>query len=63
MIMKVTRIGMSLFQVTFLRSLKAMTEDVVRARRPERAVASAYDGIMNGSNVIMNMPNPNPVVL
>lgn len=60
--MNVRSIGISLCHVMYLRYLYAMKEDVVRARRPESVVASPYDGIMNGRRVMMNMPNPNPVV-
>lgn len=61
--MNVIRIGTSLFQTIFFHMLITMNEDVVSASRPERAVASPYDGIRKGSTVIMNMPNPKPVVL
>jgi hypothetical protein len=40
-----------------------MMTEVVRASRPDRAVASPYEGIRKGRRVIMNIPNPNPVVL
>ena len=36
--------------------------DVTDASSPERVVASPYEGIRNGSAVIMKIPNPNPVV-
>lgn len=36
--------------------------DVTDASSPDRVVASPYDGIRNGSAVIMKIPNPNPVV-
>lgn len=36
--------------------------ELLIARRPVSAVASAYDGIRKGSIVIMNMPKPKPVV-
>ena len=61
--MNVRRIGRSLFQVIYLLILKLIIADVVNARRPESVVASPYEGIRKGSIVIMNMPNPNPVVL
>lgn len=59
----IERMGMSLFHVIILRYFHAAIRDVVKASRPERAVASPYDGIRNGSIVIMNIPNPKPVVL
>ena len=43
--------------------LKAIVAEVVSARSPDRAVASPYDGMRRGRDVMMNMPNPNPVVL
>ena len=55
-------IGRSLFQVILLRYLYAAIIDVVRARSPDRAVASPYEGIRKGRCVIMKMPNPKPVV-
>jgi len=57
------RIGISLFHVTILLYFHAAMIEVVRASRPERVVASAYEFIRNGSIVMMNMPNPKPVVL
>ena len=62
-IRKMERIGMSLFQVMNLLYFIEATRDVVKANNPDKAVASPYDGIRNGSRVIMKMPNPNPVVL
>lgn len=56
-------IGMSLFQVMNRLYFIEAINDVVSANNPDNAVASPYDGIRNGSNVIMKMPNPNPVVL
>lgn len=32
------------------------------AKMPDNVVASPYDGIKNGSIVMMNMPKPKPVV-
>lgn len=62
-IRKMERIGMSLFQVmNRLYFIEAINE-VVSANNPDKAVASPYEGIRNGSSVIMKMPNPNPVVL
>ena len=43
--MNVTSIGISLFHVMNLLYLKAMNAEVVRASRPDNAVASPYDGI------------------
>ena len=62
MTMKVMSMGRSRFQVTYLLIRKLMMADVVRARRPDNVVASPYEGIRKGRSVIMNMPNPNPVV-
>jgi hypothetical protein len=52
----------SLFHVMYSRYFHDPRADVVRASSPDSAVASPYDGIRNGSSVIMKMPNPNPVV-
>ena len=60
--MKVASIGISLFHVMNLLYLKAMNAEVVRASRPDNAVASPYDGIRKGRSVMMKIPNPNPVV-
>ena len=60
--MNVRRIGRRRFQDTDFRSLKEIAADVVRARRPDRVVASPYDGRRKGSIVIMKMPKPKPVV-
>jgi hypothetical protein len=55
--------GKRRFHVIYFRYLNIATEDDVSARRPERVTASPYDGMRKGSAVIMNMPNPNPMVL
>jgi hypothetical protein len=60
---KMERMGTSLFQVMYFQYLQAPITDVANANIPDSAVASPYDGIRKGSNVIMKMPNPNPVVL
>lgn len=62
MTMKVSRIGTSLFHVMNFLILMHMSMEVVMARSPERVVASPYDGIRNGSIVIMKIPKPKPVV-
>ena len=62
MMMKVSRIGMSLFHVMNFLILMHMNMEVVMARRPESVVASPYDGIRNGSSVIMKIPKPKPAV-
>ena len=60
---KVRRMGISFLQGTWRTILTAGTRAVKMASRPERAVASAKDGIMKGSSIIMKMPNPNPHTL
>ena len=62
MMMNVSRIGMSLLHVMNFLILMHMSVEVVMARSPERVVASPYDGIRNGSMVIMKIPKPKPVV-
>lgn len=57
------RIGHMLFQFTNFLNLMAIIAEVVIANRPDKAVASPYEGIRNGRNVMMKMPKPNPVVL
>ncbi len=39
------------------------SEQQSEGKAAEADGVSAYDGIMNGSNVIMKIPKPNPVVL
>ena len=56
-------IGSSLFHVTNFMYFSITTVAEVSERRPERVTASPYEGIRKGSAVIMNMPNPNPMVL
>ena len=58
----VSRIGMSLLHVMNFLILMHMSVEVVIARSPESVVASPYDGIRNGSMVIMKIPKPKPVV-
>ena len=58
----VSSIGHSRFQVMKPRSFHTMTAEVVMANRPERVVASPYDGRRNGSIVMIKMPKPKPVV-
>jgi hypothetical protein len=62
MMMNVSRIGMSLLHVMNFLILTHMSVEVVMARSPESVVASPYDGIRNGSMVIMKIPKPKPVV-
>lgn len=62
MMMNVSRIGMSLLHVMNFLILMHMSVEVVMARSPESVVASPYDGIRNGSMVIMKIPKPKPVV-
>ena len=59
----VTRMGISLRQGTILRRFRAGMRAVNTASRPESAVASPMEGIMKGSTIIMNMPNPKPQTL
>ena len=47
---------------TFEYNQFTIAMEVVSARRPDKAVASPYEGIRKGRAVIMNMPNPKPVV-
>ena len=54
--------SLSRFQEISLHIFSITTEDVVNANKPESVVASPYDGIRNGSIVIMKIPNPKPVV-
>lgn len=60
--MNVISIGMSLFHEIYSRYLYDMIAEVERASRPDRVVASPYDGIRNGRTVMMKMPKPKPVV-
>ena len=55
-------IARSRFQVTYLTYLIMTIVADVNESRPESVTASAYDGIRKGRAVIMNMPNPNPMV-
>lgn len=56
-------IGKSLFHVRYRLILTAVIKDVVRAKSPDKAVDSPYEGIRKGSIVIMKIPNPKPIVL
>lgn len=58
----VTIMGKKRFQVTYLIYCSITTVAEVSDRSPERVTASAYDGIRKGSAVMMNMPNPKPIV-
>ena len=40
-----------------------MKSAVVPASRPDRVVASPYDGRMKGKNIITNIPKPKPLAL
>ena len=51
------------FQFTCLTYWIITTVEDVSESRPERVTASAYEGIKNGSAVMMNIPNPKPMVL
>ena len=51
------------FQVTYFRYLNITAAADVRDNSPDRVTASAYEGIRKGSAVIMNIPNPKPIVL
>jgi hypothetical protein len=61
--MKVVSIGIILLHEMYSLIFQTIIADVLSASSPERVVASPYEGIRKGSMVIMNMPNPNPVVL
>ena len=54
--------GRSLFHDIYFHILATITDEVVRASSPDRAVASPYEGIRKGSRVMMNIPKPKPVV-
>ena len=54
--------GRSRLQLTYFIYLTITTVAEVSESNPERVTASAYDGIRNGSAVIMNMPKPKPIV-
>ena len=56
-------VGSRRFQVTYFRYLIMTPAADVNERSPERVTASPYEGIRKGSAVMMNMPNPNPIVL
>ena len=62
-IMNAPTIGRSLFHVTNLRYFTITTVAEVNDNSPDRVTASPYEGIRKGSAVMMNMPNPNPIVL
>ena len=55
--------GKRRFQFTNFRYLNITIVAEVSDKRPERVTASPYEGIRKGSTVIMNMPNPKPIVL
>jgi hypothetical protein len=61
--MNAATIGKSLFQLTYFIYFTITTVAEVSESRPESVTASPYEGIRKGSAVIMNMPNPNPIVL
>jgi hypothetical protein len=61
-ITNVATIGRRRFQFTYLIYWNITTVAEVSESRPESVTASAYDGIRKGRAVIMNMPNPNPMV-
>jgi hypothetical protein len=54
--------GKSLFQVTYFRYFIITTVADVSESSPESVTASPYDGIRKGRAVMMNMPNPKPIV-
>ena len=58
----VARIGSSWRQAISRRYFTVRMSDVTEASSPDSVVASPYDGIIHGSTVMMNIPNPNPVV-
>ena len=60
--MNVIRMGHRCFQIISFHILLHMIKVVVSANNPDSVVASPYDGIRNGRTVMMNIPNPNPVV-
>ena len=54
--------GKKRFQVTNLMYLIITTVADVKDSIPDNVTASAYEGIKKGSAVMMNIPNPNPIV-
>ena len=60
--MKAPSIGRNRFQVTYFIYWSITIVAEVSDRSPERVTASAYDGIRKGRAVMMNMPNPKPIV-
>ena len=56
-------IGSKRFHVTYFKYLTITTVAEVKESRPESVTASPYEGIRKGRAVIMNMPNPKPMVL
>lgn len=55
-------IGRKRFHVTYFTYFTMTNAADVSDSSPERVTASAYDGIRKGRAVMMNMPNPNPMV-
>jgi hypothetical protein len=50
------------FHVTYFKYLTITTVAEVNESRPESVTASPYEGIRKGRTVMMNIPNPNPMV-
>ena len=66
MVEKITNakvIGRKRFHVTYFTYFTMTNAADVSDSSPERVTASAYDGIRKGRAVMMNIPNPNPMVL
>ena len=56
-------IGKKRFHVTYFTYFTITTAADVSDSIPDSVTASAYDGIKKGRAVMMNIPNPNPMVL
>ena len=56
-------IGKKRFHVTYFTYFTITTAADVSDSIPDSVTASAYDGIRKGRAVMMNIPNPNPMVL
>ena len=61
--MNVSSITASRLHTMYFLMFSTITADVVSASSPDSVVASPYEGMRYGRTLIMNMPNPKPVVL
>ena len=60
--MKAAKMGSRRFHVTNFRYFIMTTVADVSERSPDRVTDSPYEGIRKGSAVMMNIPNPKPIV-